>query len=111
MPFKSSLIKAKKMYLLLKKKSDNGLFFFGAELNYLTILQMISVFFGTVMAAPLMVSKKPNKRIIGYLAMTIGCIAAILVQVSVGLYIFILANLYWVLNSVIAIRKNSKPKK
>ena len=68
-------------------------------MNSLTILQMISVFFGTVMAAPLMVSKKPNKRIIGYLAMTIGCIAAILVQVSAGLYIFILANLYWVLNS------------
>jgi len=86
-------------------------FFSGAELNSLTILQMISVFFGTVMAAPLMVSKKANKRIIGYTAMAIGCIAAILVQVSAGLYIFILANLYWVLNSIIAIRKNSKVKK
>ena len=86
-------------------------FFSGVELNSLTILQMISVFFGTVMAAPLMVSKKANKRIIGYTAMAIGCIAAILVQVLAGLYIFILANLYWVLNSIIAIRKNSKVKK
>ena len=86
-------------------------FFSGAELNSLTILQMISVFFGTVMAAPLMVSKKANKRIIGYTAMAVGCIAAILVQVLAGLYIFILANLYWVLNSIIAIRKNSKLKK
>ena len=79
-----------------------------AKLNSITILQMISVFFGTVLAAPLMVSKKINKRILGYLAMTIGCIAAIAVQASAGLYIFILANLYWVLNSMMAIRKNSK---
>ena len=55
---------------------------------------MISVLFGTVLAAPLMVSKKINKRILGYLAMTIGCIAAIAVQAYAGLYIFILANLY-----------------
>ena len=72
---------------------------------------MTSVFFGTVMAAPLMISKKQIKRKIGHLAMTIGCIAAIVVNVSAGLYIFILANFYWVLNSLIAIRKYSKQKK
>ena len=80
-------------------------------MNSLTILQLTSVFFGTVMAAPFMISKKANKRKIGHLAMTIGCIAAIVVNVSAGLYIFILANFYWLLNSLIAIRKYSKQKK
>ena len=53
-------------------------------MDSLTILQIGSVFFGTVLAAPLMISKKVNKRIIGYGAMSTGSFLAILVQLYVG---------------------------
>jgi ABC-type lipoprotein release transport system permease subunit len=76
----------------------------------LTILQIGSVFFGTILAAPLMISKKVNKRIIGYTAMTTGSFLAIVVQIYAGLYVFVFANLYWLLNSCIALRKAFKVK-
>jgi|TARA_B100000902_G_scaffold341649_1_gene345203 carbon starvation protein CstA len=77
----------------------------------LTILQIGSVFFGTVIAAPLMISKKVNKRIIGYGAMSTGSFLAILVQLYVGLYVFVFANLYWLINCSVALRKDLKLRK
>ena len=79
-------------------------------MDSLTILQIGSVFFGTILAAPLMISKKVNKRIIGYTAMTTGSFLAIVVQIYAGLNVFVFANLYWLLNSCIALRKAFKVK-
>ena len=80
-------------------------------MDSLTILQIGSVFFGTILAAPLMISKKVNKRIIGYSAMTAGSFLAIAVQLYAGLYVFVFANLYWSLNSFVALRKAFKHKR
>jgi len=77
----------------------------------LTILQIGSVFFGTVLAAPLIISKKINKRILGYSAMSTGSFLAIVVQIYAGLYVFVFANFYWLLNSCIALRKAYKIKR
>jgi hypothetical protein len=43
-------------------------------------------------------------------AMTTGSFLAIVVQVYAGLYVFVFANLYWLLNSCIALRKAFKAK-
>jgi len=43
-------------------------------------------------------------------AMTTGSFLAIVVQVYAGLYVFVFANLYWLLNSCIALRKVFKAK-
>jgi len=43
--------------------ADNDFLFLGHMVDSLIILQIGSVFFGTVLAAPLMISKKVNKRI------------------------------------------------
>ena len=80
-------------------------------MNIIEFIQISSVIFGTVLAAPLMISKKVNKRIIGYGAMSTGSFLAILVQLYVGLYVFVFANLYWLINCSVALRKDLKLRK
>ncbi len=56
------------------------------SMNILEIIQILSVFFGTLIAAPLVVSKKAKKRMIGLLAVIAGSFFAIIVQLYLGLY-------------------------
>jgi hypothetical protein len=74
-------------------------------LNNLEVNKISSFFFGTLVAAPLIVSKKYNKRLIGLIAVAAGSILAMIVQLYAGLYYFFFASAFWLLNSAHAIRK------
>ena len=80
-------------------------------MDSLTILQIGSVFFGTVLAAPLIVSKKVKKRAIGLLAIITGSLLAMIVQFYSGLYYFLFASGFWLINSFIALKKIHKSKR
>ena len=58
-------------------------------MNMLDLIQLLSVFFGTLIAAPLVVSKKAKKRMIGLSAVIAGSFLAIIVQLYLGLYYFV----------------------
>ena len=74
-------------------------------MTILEIIQLLSVFFGTLIAAPLVVSKKAKKRLIGLTAVIAGSIFAIIVQLYLGLYYFVFANDFWLLNACNGIKK------
>ena len=74
-------------------------------MTILEIIQIISVIFGTLIAAPLIVSKKYNKRLFGLVAVAAGSLLAMIVQLYAGLYYFFFASTFWLLNSANAIRK------
>ena len=74
-------------------------------MTILVIIQLLSVFFGTLIAAPLVVSKKAKKRLIGLTAVIAGSIFAIIVQLYLGLYYFVFANAFWLLNACNGIKK------
>ena len=77
-------------------------------MTILEIIQIISVIFGTLIAAPLIVSKKYNKRLLGLIAVAMGSILAMIVQLYAGLYYFFFASAFWLLSSAHAIRKMLK---
>ena len=77
-------------------------------MNMLDLIQLLSVFFGTLIAAPLIVSKKYNKRLIGLIAVAAGSLLAMIVQLNAGLYYFFFASAFWLLNSAHAIRKMTR---
>ena len=81
------------------------------SMNILEIIQILSVFFGTLIAAPLVVSKKAKKRMIGLLAVVAGSFFAIIVQLYLGLYYFVFANFFWLLNACNGIKKIVKTKR
>ena len=74
-------------------------------MTILEIIQLLSVFFGTLIAAPLVVSIKAQKRLIGLTAVIAGSIFAIIVQLYLGLYYFVFANAFWLLNACNGIKK------
>ena len=75
------------------------------SMNMIEIIQILSVFFGTLVAAPLIVSKKAKKRMIGLYAVIAGSFFAMIVQVYLGLYYFVFANMFWLLNACNGIKK------
>ena len=79
-------------------------------MNMLDLIQLLSVFFGTLIAAPLVVSKKAKKRMIGLSAVIAGSFLAIIVQLYLGLYYFVFANAFWLLNACNGIKKIIKTK-
>lgn len=81
------------------------------SMNILEIIQILSVFFGTLIAAPLVVSKKAKKRMIGLLAVVAGSFFAIIVQLYLGLYYFVFANAFWLLNACNGIKKIVRTKR
>ena len=81
------------------------------SMNILEIIQILSVFFGTLIAAPLVVSKKAKKRMIGLLAVIAGSFFAIIVQLYLGLYSFVFANVFWLLNACNGIKKIVRTKR
>ena len=76
----------------------------------LDLIQLLSVFFGTLIAAPLVVSKKAKKRMVGLSAVIAGSLFAIIVQLYLGLYYFVFANAFWLLNACNGIKKINKTK-
>ena len=80
-------------------------------MTILELIQIGSVFFGTLVAAPLIVSKKYNKRLVGLIAVAAGSILAMIVQLYAGLYYFFFASAFWLLNSAHAIRKMVRTSK
>ena len=76
----------------------------------LDLIQLLSVFFGTLIAAPLVVSKKVKKRMVGLSAVIAGSFFAIIVQLYLGLYYFVFANAFWLLNACNGIKKITKTK-
>ena len=80
-------------------------FLLSISMTILELIQIGSVFFGTLVAAPLIVSKKYNKRLLGLYAISAGSILAMIVQFNAGLYYFFFASVFWFLNSTYAIRK------
>ena len=81
------------------------------SMSMLEIIQILSVFFGTLIAAPLVVSKKAKKRMIGLLAVIAGSFFAIIVQLYLGLYYFVFANAFWLLNACNGIKKIVRTKR
>ena len=81
------------------------------SMNILEIIQILSVFFGTLIAAPLVVSKKAKKRMIGLLAVIAGSFFAIIVQLYLGLYYLVFANAFWLLNACNGSEKIAKTKR
>ena len=79
-------------------------------MNMLDLIQLLSVFFGTLIAAPLVVSKKAKKRMVGLSAVIAGSFFAIIVQLYLGLYYFVFANAFWLLNACNGIKKIIKTK-
>ena len=77
----------------------------------LDLIQLLSVIFGTLIAAPLVVSKKAKKRMVGLSAVIAGSSFAIIVQLYLGLYYFVFANAFWLLNAGNGIKKIIKAKK
>ena len=80
-------------------------------MGMLDLIQLLSVIFGTLIAAPLVVSKKAKKRMIGLSAVIAGSSFAIIVQLYLGLYYFVFANAFWLLNAGNGIKKILKAKK
>ena len=80
-------------------------------MTILEFIQILSVFFGTLIAAPLVVSKKAKKRLFGLFAIIAGSFFAIIVQLYLGLYYFVFANVFWLLNACNGIKKIIKAKK
>ena len=80
-------------------------------MTILEFIQIGSVFFGTLIAAPLIVSKKYNKRLIGLIAVAAGSLLAMIVQLYAGLYYFFFSSAFWLLNSAHAIRKMVRTNK
>ena len=74
-------------------------------MNMLDLIQLLSVFFGTLIAAPLIVSKNAKKRIVGLSAVIAGSFFAIIVQLYLGLYYFVFANAFWLLNACNGVKK------
>jgi len=79
-------------------------------MGMLDLIQLLSVIFGTLIAAPLVVSKKAKKRMIGLSAVIAGSSFAIIVQLYLGLYYFVFANAFWLLNACNGIKKITKTK-
>ena len=80
------------------------------SMNMLDLIQLLSVFFGTLIAAPLVVSKKAKKRMVGLCAVIAGSFFAIIVQLYLGLYYFVFANAFWLLNACNGLKKIIKTK-
>ena len=81
------------------------------SMSMLEIIQFLSVFIGTLLAAPLIVSKKAKKRLIGFVAVITGSFFAIIVQLYFGLYYFVFANIFWLLNACNGIKKIIKSER
>ena len=64
------------------------------------VIQVGSVVFGTVLAAPLVSSLCETRRRRGFVCMAVGSLFALIATSSAGLWILAAANAFWVLSSL-----------
>ena len=81
------------------------------SMSMLEIIQFLSVFFCILLAALLIVSKKAKKRLIGFVTVITRSFFAIIVQLYFGLYYFVFANIFWLLNACNGIKKIIKSER
>lgn len=81
------------------------------SMSMLEIIQFLSVFFCILLAALLIVSKKAKKRLIGFVTVITSSFFAIIVQLYFGLYYFVFANIFWLLNACNGIKKIIKSER
>ena len=68
--------------------------------DIIIVIQVGSVLFGTVLAAPLISSLCEKRRRRGFLCMTVGSLLALLATSSAGLWVLAAANAFWVISSL-----------
>jgi hypothetical protein len=73
------------------------------SMTIIELTQIISVLLGTLLGAPLILSSKPNKKLMGLFFICAGSTLAMIVQYHTELYYFFMASVYWLLNSMKAI--------
>jgi len=76
-----------------------------------SFLQMGAVFFGTVIAAPLISSDSEKARFFGFSAMFLGNSFALALHVDLSLWVMSAASLFWGVMSVRGIWRTSKAVK
>ena len=68
--------------------------------DIIVVIQVGSVVFGTVLAAPLLSSLSETRRRRGFICMTIGSLFALIATSSAGLWVLAAANAFWVVSSL-----------
>lgn len=63
-------------------------------------IQLGSVIFGTVLAAPLLSSLREKSRRRGFVCMAVGSLFALIATASSGLWVLAAANAFWVASSL-----------
>lgn len=65
------------------------------NLNIDMIAQLCAVFFGTVMAAPLLSSSRVDRRRWGFTMMMLGSLFALFIHVKLALWVLAAASVFW----------------
>ena len=80
------------------------------QYEYANMIQLLSVFFGTLIAAPLIVSKKAKKRLYGLMAVITGSFCNHSSTVSRTI-LFCFCKFFWLLNALNGIKKIRKEQR
>lgn len=67
--------------------------------DIIVVVQVGSVLFGTVLAAPLLSSLAETRRRRGFICMAVGSLFALIATSSAGLWVLAAANAFWVVSS------------
>jgi len=68
--------------------------------DIVVVVQVGSVVFGTVLAAPLVSSLSETRRRRGFICMAVGSLFALFATSSAGLWVLAAANAFWVISSL-----------
>ena len=68
--------------------------------DIVVVIQVGSVVFGTVLAAPLVSSLCKKRRRLGFVCMAVGSLFALIATSSAGLWVLAAANAFWVVSSL-----------
>ena len=68
--------------------------------DIVVVIQVGSVVFGTVLAAPLLSSLSETRRRRGFICMAVGSLFALIATSSAGLWVLAAANAFWVVSSL-----------
>jgi hypothetical protein len=68
--------------------------------DIVVVIQVGSVVFGTVLAAPLLSSLSETRRRRGFICMVVGSLFALIATSSAGLWVLAASNIFWVITSL-----------
>lgn len=68
--------------------------------DIVVVVQVGSVTFGTVLAAPLLSSLSEKRRRRGFICMAVGSLLALIATFSAGLWVLAAANAFWIVSSL-----------